>query len=93
MYRYDPSYALEVYGRHPTRFGLIKPFDYQAPDVAEQVAEWARNEGVVGARMMLAYETTPSADDLGVHAVLRAGAQHGLPVIFCAGAIWSWSVS
>lgn len=86
MYRYDPSYALEVYGRHPARFGLIKPFDYQAPDVAEQIGDWARHDGVVGARMMLAYETTPSADDPGVHTVLRAGAQHGLPVnILCWG--------
>ena len=27
MYRYDGSYALEVYAKHPGRFGLIKPFD------------------------------------------------------------------
>ena len=26
MYRYDASYALEVYAKHPGRFGLIKPF-------------------------------------------------------------------
>jgi predicted TIM-barrel fold metal-dependent hydrolase len=25
MYRYDASYALEVYAKHPGRFGLIKP--------------------------------------------------------------------
>ena len=27
MYRYDASYALEVYARHPGRFGLVKPVD------------------------------------------------------------------
>ena len=27
MYRFDASYALEVYAKHPGRFGLIKPFD------------------------------------------------------------------
>ena len=26
MYRYDPSYALEVHSKHPGRFALIKPF-------------------------------------------------------------------
>ena len=27
MYRFDGSYALEVYKKHPSRFGLIKPFN------------------------------------------------------------------
>ena len=27
MYRYDASYVLEIYAKHPGRFGLIKPFD------------------------------------------------------------------
>ena len=27
MYRYDGSYALEVFAAYPGRFGLIKPFD------------------------------------------------------------------
>ena len=39
MYRYDPSYALEVYSKHPGRFGLIKPFDPQSEAVADEVAE------------------------------------------------------
>ncbi len=49
MYRYDPTYALEVYAKHPGRFGLIKPFDPQS----EAVAVWAATPGVVGARLML----------------------------------------
>ena len=36
MYRYDPSYALEVYKRHPGRFALVRPVD--AIDV-DQVTE------------------------------------------------------
>ena len=31
MYRYDASYAVEVYAKHPGRFGLIKPFDPTDP--------------------------------------------------------------
>jgi hypothetical protein len=27
MYRYDASYALEVYAAHPNRFRLVKPVD------------------------------------------------------------------
>ena len=38
MYRYDGSYALEALARHPTRFGLIKPFDPAAEDVARSPA-------------------------------------------------------
>ncbi len=41
MYRYDGSYALEVYAKHPGRFGLIKPFDPQSETVADEIAEWA----------------------------------------------------
>ena len=41
MYRYDPSYALEVVGRHQPDCGIIKPFDPDfAADVGEQVQEW-----------------------------------------------------
>ena len=31
MYRYDASYALEVYAAHPGRFGLVKPVDPTDP--------------------------------------------------------------
>ena len=61
MYRFDGSYALEVHAKHPTRFGLIKPFDPHSETVADDVAEWARTPGVVGARLMLTradYERT-----------------------------------
>ena len=53
LYRYDASYALEVYAKHPGRFGLIKPFDPRSEAVADEIAEWAGTPGVVGARIML----------------------------------------
>ena len=79
MYRYDPSYALEVYAKHPGRFGLIKPFDPQSETVAEEVAEWTAAPGVVGARIMLTREPF-EADDPGLSRLLAAVAQAGVPV-------------
>ena len=86
MYRYDASYALEVGAAHPGRFGLVKPFDPNADDVAEQVAEWARTEGVVGARIMLPDPFAVEADDPGLKRILAAGAKAGLTVnVLCWG--------
>ena len=85
MYRYDAGYVLEVYASHPDRFGLIKPFDPQSEMVAEEVAEWARTPGVVGARIMLTAQPF-EADDPGLNRILSAGAQAGIPVnIMCSG--------
>jgi len=85
MYRYNPSYALEVYSKHPGRFGLIKPFDPQSEAVADEVAEWATTPGVVGARIMLTDQPF-QANDPGIDRILAAGAQAGIPVnIMCSG--------
>src|SRR5258707_178954 len=35
MYRYDPSYVLEVEAKHADRFCLVKPVDPNDPDVAD----------------------------------------------------------
>ena len=87
MYRYDASYALEVYAKHPGRFGLIKPFDPHSETVADEMAEWAATPGVVAARLMLTREPF-EADDPGLHRVLAAGAQTGLPVnVLCWGLV------
>ena len=84
MYRYDASYALEVYGKHPGRFGLIRPFDPQSESVADEVAEWARTPGVVGARVMLTAQPF-EADDPGLNRILAAGANAGIPVnVMCS---------
>ena len=85
MYRYDATYALEVYSKHPGRFGLIKPFDPHSEAVAEEIAEWAATPGVVGARVMLTAQSI-EADDLGLNRLLSAGAQAGIPVnVMCSG--------
>ena len=79
LYGYDASYILEVYAKHPGRFGLIKPFDSQSDAVADEIAEWAGTEGVVGVRVMLAdQEFEP--DNPGLNRLFAAGAQAGIPV-------------
>ena len=80
MYRYDASYALEVYAKHPTRFGLIKPVDTTDPAVAETIAEWAATKGTVGIRIMMNRGLSEDPADPGINRVLAAGAKHGLPV-------------
>lgn len=81
MYRFDASYALQVYARHPGRFGLIKPVDPGNPAVGEIVTDWAATNGTVGVRIMLNREgvaTDPA--DPGLNTVLATAARHGLPV-------------
>ena len=85
LYRYDASYALEVYAKHPGRFGLIKPFDPRSESVADEIAEWAKTPGVVGARIMLTAQPF-EADDPGLNRILAAGAQAGIPInVMCSG--------
>ena len=79
MYRYDASYALEVYAKHPGRFGLIKPFDPQSEATADEMAEWTGTPGVVGARLMLVGQAF-EAGDPGPNRILAAGAHAGVPV-------------
>jgi L-fuconolactonase len=86
MYRYDASYALEVYRRHPGRFGLVKPVDPSDPDVAETIATWAATTGTVGIRLMMNRGVSTDPADPGIHRVLTAAARHGLPVnLMCTG--------
>ena len=85
LYRYDASYALEVYAKHPGRFGLIKPFNPRSEAVAEEIAEWAQTPGVVGARLMLT-PRSGDADDPGLNQIFAAGAKAGIPVnVMCWG--------
>ena len=85
MYGYDASYALEVYAKHPGSFGLIKPFDPQSEATADEMVEWTGLPGVVGARIMLAYQPF-EADDPGLNRILAAGALVGVPVnVLCWG--------
>ena len=87
LYRYDASYILEVYAKHPGRFGLIKPFDPQSEAVAEEIADWAGTTGVVGARVMLSAQEF-EADDAGLNSIFAAGAQAGIPInVMCSGKV------
>ena len=79
MYGYDASYALEVYAKHPGSFGLIKPFDPQSEETADEMVEWTGLPGVVGARIMLAYQPF-EANDPGLNRILAAGALVGVPL-------------
>ncbi len=86
MYRFDASYALEVYEAHAGRFGLIKPVNPNEDDVADTIAEWAETRGAVGVRIMMLGNVSTDPDDTGLNRVLTAGTQHGLPVnILCWG--------
>lgn len=91
MYRYDGSYALAVQAAHPGRFGLIKPFDPNATDVATELAAWAEKPGVVGARLMLTDgfgDGSASAEHPGIHRLLDGAGRLGLPVnVLCWGAL------
>ena len=79
LYRYDASYVLEVYAKHPGKFGLIKPFDPQSEAVSDEIAEWTATPGVVGVRLMLTAEPY-EADDPGINRILAASGQAGVPV-------------
>ena len=86
MYRYDASYTLQTYAAHPDRFCLVKPVDPSDPGVAETVADWAKVEGAVAVRIMLAYGVSTDPDHAGVSRILRAAAASGLPVnLLCWG--------
>lgn len=85
MYRFDASYAEEVYRDFPDRFGLIKPIDPRSASAAEEVAAWAQAPGTVGVRLMIA-RAGAEADLSGYLQVMAAAARHGLPVnVLCWG--------
>jgi L-fuconolactonase len=86
LYRYDASYALEVYAAHPGRFGLIKPVDTTEPGVADTIADWAATKGTVGIRIMLNQQVSTDAADPGINRALAAAARQSLPVnLMCWG--------
>ena len=78
IYGYDASYALEVYGQHPNKFGLVRPFDPGSETVDQDVAEWTATPGVVGVRVMLGQDY--EASHPGLNAIFAASARAGVPV-------------
>ena len=86
FYRYDASYAQQVYAAHRDRFRVIKPVDPTNPGVADTIAQWAATPGAVGVRLLLDYGATEDPADPGMARVLAAAARHGLPVnLLCWG--------
>jgi L-fuconolactonase len=86
MYRYDASYAKEVYTEHPDRFALVKPVDPTDPAVADTIVDWAATNGTVGIRVFLRDDVSTDPADPGINHVLAVAAQHSLAVnLACTG--------
>jgi len=86
MYRYDASYAREVFAKHPTRFRLVKPVDPTDPKVADTIADWASTKGTVGIRIFLRDTASTDPADPDINRALAAAGRHSLPVnVACTG--------
>src|ERR1051325_10417639 len=86
MYRYDASYAKQVYAAHPDRFGLVKPVNPADPSVADTIADWADTAGTVGIRVFLRDNASTDPADPAINRVLSLAAQHSIPVnLACTG--------
>ena len=86
MYGYDASYALEVYAKHPNKFGLVKPVDPSDPAVADTIADWAATKGTIGVRIMMRDNVSTDPADPGINRVLAAAAKNSMAVnLLCWG--------
>jgi L-fuconolactonase len=86
IYGYDASYAVEVQRKHPGRFAIVKPVDPDDPAVLETIAEWKKQPGAVGIRVIVTKEPGRNPSDKGLDRVLREAVRHDLPVnILCWG--------
>ena len=86
MYRYDASYALDVFAAHPSRFRLVKPVDPTDPAIVDTIADWASTDGTVGIRIFLRDNASTDPADPAINRVLATAAQHSLPVnLACTG--------
>jgi len=85
-YRFDASYVLEVHARYPSRFGLVKPVDPLAPDIADIIADWKATPGTVGIRLLFDQRLSRDPADPATNRVLRLAARHQFPVnMLCWG--------
>src|SRR6266481_1283911 len=86
MYRYDASYACEVFAKHSTRFRLVKPVDPTDPRVTDTIADWAATKGTVGIRVFLRDTASTDPADPAINRVLAEAGRHSLPVnLACTG--------
>ena len=85
-YRFDPSYALEVYNKYPDKFRVVTPVDPTDPAIDDVVAKWAVTDGARGIRILLRDGMPMDPDHPGLNRAFRAAARHGLPVnMLCWG--------
>jgi predicted TIM-barrel fold metal-dependent hydrolase len=90
LYQYDSSYAVEVQRKHPGRFGIVKPVNPDDPAVADVIADWKKQPGAVGIRIITTKDPgrERSATDPGFDRILKAAVKHGFPVnMLCWGNI------
>ena len=73
---------MEVQKKHPGRFALVKPVDPDDPAVAERIAEWKKQPGAVGVRIMMTKDPgrDRKPDDPGLDRVVRGAIKHDFPV-------------
>ena len=84
LYRYDASYAVEVYAAYKARFRLIKPVDTTDAGVADVIADWKTTKGTVGIRVLLNQDTSSDPSDPGINRALAAAAKNSVPVNLAA---------
>jgi len=88
IYQYDSSYAVEVQRKHPGRFAIVKPVNPDDPAVTETIAEWKKQPGAVGIRVIVTGEPGRTPSDKGLDKVLKEAVKHDFPVnILCWGNI------
>jgi len=82
MYQYDASYAVEVQKKHPDRFAIVKPVNPDDPKVEDVIAEWRKQPGAVGVRIMLTKDPGRERpfDHPGLDRIAQAAAKHDFPV-------------
>ncbi|HMM89603.1 amidohydrolase family protein [Bradyrhizobium sp.] len=84
LYQYDASYAVEVQRAHPNRMAIVKPVNPDDPGVDDVVAEWKKQPGAVGIRIMLTKEAGRAHDHPGLDRIARSAVRHDFPVnILC----------
>ena len=85
-YRFDPSYALEVYHKYPDKFRVVTPVDASDPGIEDIVAQWAVTKGARGIRIILRDTMPHDPDHPGLIKAFAAAARHALPVnMLCWG--------
>ena len=93
MYRYDPSYVLEVVAKHPDRFCLVKPVDPNDPAIADNIADWKAKKGTVGVRIIMNDKVSTDPADPGINRMMVAAAKHSMAVAVLGPVGASWTIN